>query len=57
MEYLGWANDRSKAELIDKKWDEARRNGWKIFHKNLGSCVEEVSCPEGDWYYHVDASD
>jgi hypothetical protein len=30
MEYLGWANDRSKAELIDKKWDEARRNGWKI---------------------------
>ena len=57
MEYLGWANDRSKAELIDKKWDEARRNGWKICHKNLGSCVEEVSCTEGDWYYHVDASD
>ena len=35
--------------------DEARRNGWKILAIKPGSCVEEVSCPEGDWYYHVDA--
>ena len=57
MEYLGWANDRSKAELIDKKWTEAHNNGWKINHKDIGGCQEEVSCKEGDWYYYVDASD
>ena len=35
----------------------ARRNGWKIIHKNLEYVRGRSLLPEGDWYYHVDAND